>query len=135
MAVSISLRTWITGESFSTNGACVQWTSPDYYSLTNQTSPGSWKSWQTQKMYCKGGSDVGPKPGYWRSSLSTDNFIAWLYSGACLGYVSPSNNKLGEWFTGYQGVLCADWTIGFSRTSDYEWGACPNAVWNVIRLL
>ena len=135
MSVTIALRLWVTGESFSTSGAWVQWASPDYYSLTDQTSPGNCKSCQTQKMYCKGGSDVGPKPGYWRSSLSSDNFISWLYSGAWLGYVSPSNNKLGEWFTGYQGVLWADWQSGFSRTSDYTCGACPNAAWNIIRLI
>ena len=135
MSVTISLRLWVTGESFSTSGAWIQWASPDYYSLTDQISPGNCKSCQTQKMYCKGGSDVGPKPGYWRSSLSSDNFISWLYSGAWLGYVSPSNNKLGEWFTGYQGVLWADWQPGFSRISDYKCGAWPNAVWNIIRLL
>ena len=135
MSVTIALRLWTTGESFSTSGAWVQWKSPDYYSLSNQTSPGSWKSCQTQKMYCKGGSDVGPKPGYWRSSLSSDNFISWLYSGAWLGYVSPSNNKLGEWFTGYQGILWADWQPGFSRTNDYSCGAWPNVAWNIIRLL
>ena len=135
MPVTIALRLWTTGESFSKSGAWVKWTSPDFYSLTDQTSPGSWKFCQTQKMYCKGGSDVGPKPGYWRSSLSSDNFISWLYAGAWLGYVSPSNNTLGEWFTGYQGILWADWQPGFSRTSDYTCGGWPNVAWNIIRLL
>mmetsp|Transcript_32875 Transcript_32875/g.37654 ORF Transcript_32875/g.37654 Transcript_32875/m.37654 type:complete len:200 (-) Transcript_32875:14-613(-) len=86
-------------------------------------------------MYCYGGSNVGPKPGYWRSSLTSDNFIACLYSSACLGYVSPSNNKLGECFTGYQNILCADCQPGFSRTSDFQCDKCPNATWNIIRLL
>ena len=134
MAVTISLRTWNAGESFSSTGAWTEWVSPNYYSLEQQTSPGSWKGCQTSKMYCKGGSDIGPKPGYWRSSLISDNFITWLYPGACLGYVSPSNNKLGECFEGYQGILWADWTINFSRTSDYKWGKCPNPIWNIIRL-
>ena len=65
----------------------------------------------------------------------SDNFISCLYSGAWLGYVSPSNNKLWEWFTGYQGVLWADWQSGFSRTSDYTCGAWPNATWNIFRIL
>ena len=38
------------------------------------------------------------------------------------------------WGFRYQGVLCAEWKVGFSRTNDYEWGAWPNVVWNVIRL-
>ena len=135
MAVTIALRTWVAGESFSSTGAWIEWASPNYYSLEQQTSPGSWKGWQTSKMYCKGGSDVGPKPGYWRSSLTSDTFISCLYSGACLGYVSPSNNKLGEWFEGYQGVLWADWAANFSKTSSYKWGKCPNPTWNIIRLL
>ena len=135
MAVTIALRTWNTGESFSSTGAWIEWASPDYYSFEQQTSPGTWKTCQTSKMYCKGGSDVGPKPGYWRSSLTSDNFISWLYSGAWLGYVSPSYNKLGEWFEGYQGILWADWAINFSKTSNYKWEKCPDPTWNIIRLL
>ena len=134
MVVSIALRTWNAGESFSSTGAWTEWASPDYYLLEQQTSPGSWKSCQTSKMYCKGGSDVGPLPGYWRSSLTSDNFISCLYSGACLGYVSPSNNKLGEWFTGYQGTLWADWTVNFSKTSNYKCEQWPNYVWNIVKL-
>ena len=134
MAVTIALRTWNAGESFSSTGAWTEWASPDYYLLEQQTSPGSWKSCQTSKMYCKGGSDVGPIPGYWRSSLTSDNFISWLYSGAWLGYVSPSYNKLGEWFTGYQGTLWADWTVNFSKSSNYKCEQWPNYAWNIVKL-
>ena len=135
MAVSISLRNWIAGESFSSTGACIQCKGPDYYSLATQSSPGSCKDWQKQKMYWYGGSDIGPKPGYWRSSVTTDNFIACLYSAAWLGYVSPSNNNLGECFTGYQGIIWGDWQVGFSKTSNYQWDRCPDPTWNIIRLL
>ena len=60
--------------------------------------------------------------------LSSDNFISWLFSAAWLGYVSPSNNNLGEWYTGYQWILCADYVVGFSRTGSYEWAKYPNPV-------
>ena len=63
-------------------------------------------------MYCYGGSNIRPQPGFWRISNISDNFIAWLYSAACLGYVSPSNNNLGECFAGYQGILWADVKLG-----------------------
>ena len=86
-------------------------------------------------MYCYGGSNINPQPGYWRSSNTSDKFIAWLYSAACLVYVSTSNNNLGECFTGYQGILWADCKVGFSRTEDYNWDKCPNLVWNIIRLI
>ena len=85
-------------------------------------------------MYCKGGSDIGPKPGYWRSSNLTDNFIACLNPAACLGYVEPTNNNLGEWFTGYQGILWADWEVNFSRTGTYECAKWPNPIWNATQL-
>ena len=86
-------------------------------------------------MYWYGGNDDVPKPGYWRRSATSDNFIACLYSAAWLGYASPSNNNLGECFTGYQGILCADWQIGFSRTNNYQWNRCQDPTWNIIRLL
>ena len=135
MQITISLRDWAVGETFSSTGAWIIWNGPDYYSLSVQSQPGSCKSWQTLKMYWYGGSNVGPKPGYWRSSNTTDNFIACLYSPAWLGYVSPSNNNLGEWFTGYQGILCADWQVGFSKMNIHEWGLWPNPIWNIIRLI
>ena len=135
LAVTISLRSWVAGESYTTTGAWIQCKGPDYYSLSTQNTPGNCLSWQKSKMYCYGGSNVGPQPGFWRSSTTSDNFISWLYSAAWLGYVSPSNNNLGEWYTGYQGILCADCVVGFSRTGSYEWAKCPNPVWNVIRLI
>ena len=135
MDISVSLRSWALGESFSTTGAWIECKGPDYYSISTQSEPGSCKNCQTLRMYCYGGSNIGPKPGFWRSSNTTDNFIGWLYTGAWIGYVAPSNNNLGEWFTGYQGILCADCQVGFSRTTNYKWSRCPNPVWNIIRLI
>ena len=96
LEISVSLRTCIAGESFSVTGACVECPADTNYSLDSLSTPGDCKDCQTTKMYCKGGSDIGPKPGYWRSSNQTDNFIACLNSAACLGYVEPNNNNLGE---------------------------------------
>ena len=56
-------------------------------------------------MVCNGGSDIGPQPGYWRSSNTTDNMIECLFTSACLGYNNETNNNLGECFEGYQGIL------------------------------
>ena len=135
MQMTINLRAWNTGEMFTSTGAWVKWEAPDYYLLTDQTSPGSWKPCQAWRMFCHGGSDVGPKPGFWRSSNVSDNFIQWLYPGAWLGYVQPSNNSLGEWFTGYKGILWGDWTSDFSKNDIYRWDKWPDPVWNVFRLL
>ena len=134
MGFTIALRSCIEGESFSTSGACVEWASPNFYSLATASTPSDCKDCQTNKMYCKGGSDIGPKPGYWRSAKTTDNFIQCLYTPACLGYEDKYNNSLGACFTGYQGILCADCQPGFSREGEAKCGKCPHPIWNIIRL-
>ena len=96
MDFSISLRTCIAGEAFTSTGACTSCTAGTEYSLSSLSGPGDCLPCQTKKMYCYGGSDVGPKPGYWRSSTSSDNFIACLYTSACLGYESAYKNSLGQ---------------------------------------
>ena len=132
--LSVSLRSCIVGESFSTTGAWVECLADTSYSLSTFTIPGDCITWKTTKMYWKGGSDIGPKPGYWRSSNTTDNFIACLNPVACLGYVSPTNNSLGEWHAGYQGILCTDCKINYSRTGVYQCGKWPTPIGNAIKL-
>ena len=132
---SLGLRECVQGEAFETTGACVACLENEEYSLSTSTSPQECKECQKTRMYWRGGSDIGPRPGFWRSSTSSDNFIECLYKPACLGYVSPSNNNLGECFTGYQGILWADCEVGFSRTGQFEWDKCPNPLWNIIRLI
>ena len=135
MPFEITLRACIVGELFETSGACTKWQSPNYYSLETMTEPGNCKDWQTTRMYWYGGSDIGPRPKYWRSSNNTDNFIKWLHTPACLGYnQSDASTNLGEWFTGYQGILWADCEVGFSRTREHECNKCPDPVLNITRL-
>jgi hypothetical protein len=135
MAVTIALRTCEEGESFEANGACTQCAAPNYYSLSTMITTGNCKDCMKDRMYCKGGADIGPKPNYWRSSTSTDNFILCLYPPACLGYEAPDYNNLGQCLTGYQGILCADWTVGYGRGDLYKCSKCPNPIWNIIRLV
>lgn len=115
-------------------GACVQCQNETEYSLSTLSTPGDCKDCQTKKMFCYGGADVGPRPGYWRSANTSDNFISCLYSSACLGYETTYNNSLGACFSGYQGILCADCSVGYSRSGDYECAKCPAAYLNIIRL-
>lgn len=43
---------------------------------------------------------------------------------------------MGACETGYQGVLCVDCQIGYSRTgSSYECSACPDNGVNAVRLI
>lgn len=65
------------------------------------TAPGSCTTCPSDKAVCYGGSNIGPRPGYWRSSNSSSDFIACLYPSACLGMIAPENNPIGTCFTGY----------------------------------
>jgi hypothetical protein len=48
----------------------------------------------------------------------------------------PENNPMGACQEGYQGIVCADCKIGYSRTgSIYECTACPELAQNIIRLI
>jgi len=46
-----------------------------------------------------------------------------------------SDNPQGDCFSGYQGILCADCQVGFSRTGAFECGQCPHPVANTFRLI
>ena len=50
-------------------------------------SPGNCLDCPTTKAQCYGGSNIGPKAGYWRKNNYTSTFIACLYTAACLGMV------------------------------------------------
>jgi hypothetical protein len=47
--------------------------------------PGECKKCPTELAICYGGSFIGPKPGYWRKSNATFNFIYCVNPNACLG--------------------------------------------------
>lgn len=48
--------------------------------------------------------------------------------------IAPDYNPMGDCYTGYQGILCTDCKIGYSRTNDYECSACPEKATNVVRI-
>lgn len=123
------------GEAFTTSGAWETCEVNEEYLLVKLNSPGSCKACQAQRMFCNGGNDVGPKPGYWRSSNLSDNFIPCLHHSACLGYVAPTYNNLGECGEGYYGVLCQAWEVGYTRSGQHECSKCLNPVWNILILL
>jgi hypothetical protein len=76
LGVTVALRTCVEGESFESDGSCVECAATTSYSLDTSTTVSTCLDCQTKKMFCYGGNDVGPKPGYWRCCTSSDNFIA-----------------------------------------------------------
>ena len=136
MKIPVTLRNWEVGEEFLVTGACVECKAGEGYLLTRNDVPGSWKECITNKINCFGGYDIGPAPGYWRTSNTSENFIECLYSPACLGYNKGDNNdNTGTCFEGYSGTLWSDWKPGYSRQGEYECAKWPNPLYNVIRLI
>lgn len=98
------------------------------------TSPGACTTCPSDKAYCNGGSNIGPKAGYWRKNNFTSNFVKCLNPAACLGMIAPEYNSMGSCYEGYQSTLCSDCISGYSRSSDFKCALCPDPAINVIRL-
>ena len=54
--------------------------------------PGNCIACPTEKAVCYGGSNMGPKPGFWRKNNYTSTIIGCLFVPACLGMIPPENN-------------------------------------------
>ncbi|CDW84862.1 UNKNOWN [Stylonychia lemnae] len=130
--IVIDLRDCLIGEQFTNAGKCVQ--CQDGYSLAQQYEPGVCTQCPSQRAVCLGGASIGPQPGYWRKNNKSETFITCLYQYACLGMIAPNYNPIGECSFGYQGILCADCQVGFSRSNDYECALCPPRSLNIFRL-
>lgn len=75
MDMTISLRDCLVGEQFTSAGQCVTCPAGTSYSLVVMTSPGTCQQCPTDKAICNGGSNIGPKAGYWRTNNYTSDFI------------------------------------------------------------
>ncbi|CDW87963.1 UNKNOWN [Stylonychia lemnae] len=130
--IQIKLRECEIGEQFTSEGKCQQ--CQDSFLLVKQNEPGICETCPSEKALCKGGSNIGPLPGYWRRDSSTKNFEVCLFKPACLGMVPPNNNPVGECYLGYRGILCADCQVGFSKYNEYQCSYCPKPWLNILRL-
>ncbi|CDW90477.1 UNKNOWN [Stylonychia lemnae] len=104
--LKINLRECEIGEQFTVAGKCIK--CEQSFSLIKMKEPGNCQICPTEKAICNGGAEIGPLPGFWRSSNQSQNFMLCLLEQACLGMIAPKNNPLGECLQGYQGILCAD---------------------------
>ena len=58
--------------------------------------PGSCEICPIESAKCNGGSNIGPLPGFWRTSNISKVFVSCLYGRACLGMIPPRNNPMGD---------------------------------------
>eukprot|EP00347_Sterkiella_histriomuscorum_P024148 403332142 len=133
--LQVELRDCEIGEQFTVVGKCETCAPGTTFSLIQMTEPGICQQCPTEKAICNGGSNIGPKPGYWRKSNFTSNFVKCEYTYACLGMIAPENNPKGSCLEGYQGIICADCAVGYSRQGDFKCATCPEKVMNIVRLI
>ncbi|CDW88401.1 UNKNOWN [Stylonychia lemnae] len=133
--LSITLRECAIGERFTDNGGCETCPEGKTFSLSAMKEPGQCKSCPSTRAVCLGGSNIGPRQGYWRKSNESTNFIACFNEKACLGMIAPEYNPQGSCITGYAGALCTDCQAGYSRSSAFECGKCPEYTQNFFRII
>ena len=71
---------------------------------------------------CYGGSRTAPKPGFWRESEFTNNYIPCTYGPACLGGNIKSPLTICE--KGYSGTLCSNCDSDYHRVGFYNCQKC-----------
>ncbi|CDW86080.1 UNKNOWN [Stylonychia lemnae] len=133
--IDIQLRECKIGEQFTSSGKCVQCPSGLSFSLIKMQEPGSCQVCPTQKAICNGGTFMGPKPGYWRKDNKTSNFLRCINDNSCLGMIPPEYDLKGTCLIGYQGILCQDCIVGYSRVQNQQCSKCPQPHFNILRLL
>lgn len=131
---NINLRDCLQGEEFTQTGQCIYCTAAMGYALTAMTSPGECTPCPTATSQCLGGSNIGPLPGYWRRTNTSSNFIRCPNPSACLGWVAPEWNQLGQCVAGQHGILCAECDSGYSLTGLAQCGLCPELTSNIVKL-
>lgn len=135
--VAFDLRSCEPGEELLSSGKCRKCDSGQYLLVAPlDNKPQMCKECPPkEKAVCDGGASIYPQPGYWRSSNISDNFMECRNGDACLGRNGEENNTLGACAKGYEGILCADCAIGFSRTgSSYKCSKCPEEADNAVKI-
>ncbi len=132
LTTTIEMRTCLPGEGFLGNGECRE-CEPGTFMMEAALSPANCEVC-LPRANCFGGTAIGPKPGFWRSSNSSINFISCFNPGACLGRQSPDEAEQGECAKGYRGVLCGQCESGYSRDSQFQCASCPEPWKNILLL-
>jgi hypothetical protein len=85
----VNLRDCEVGEYFTESGQCLMCPTGTTFTSEIMTEPGECEPCPDTKASCYGGTNVGPKSGYWRKSNYTANFLKCYNSDACLGMIPP----------------------------------------------
>ncbi|TNV71313.1 hypothetical protein FGO68_gene17027 [Halteria grandinella] len=141
--ISVDVRNCLPGEEITIKGECYQ-CPENTYLLENPTKSSKCLPCKSEFSICLGGNKVYPKPGYWRSSEFSDNFIQCRNLKACLGGSEGNERRLdqnfssplvGACYKGFQGILCADCDISYQTQSGFKCAKCPDPTLNVLKLI
>lgn len=99
-AISVDVRLCKAGESFQGNGKCEECEAGKTYLIEQPEplTPVECIICPTEKATCTGGSEIFPKPGWWRNSSTTSTFYECFRQDSCLG---GTTDPKGECDTGY----------------------------------
>jgi len=127
--MAVSLRNCIMGEIYTSGKACLVCESNTYSLEVNATYCSPCPS----SAVCRGGADMYPLAGYWRSKNATDKFFSCPRAASCLGNENYTNS-VGACGTGYTGNLCNTCVTDYSRTAKNTCQACPDPAVNGVRI-
>ncbi|CDW79966.1 UNKNOWN [Stylonychia lemnae] len=135
----VNLRECIEGEYFTQVGKCIYCEANIGFSLIKMVSPGECSPCPIERAFCEGGANLGPRPGYWRRTNTSSNFIKCMNPPACLGwfpnYKDGIYEPLGQCAKGYRGILCTQCIDNYSSTGNFQCSKCPDMVSNVIIMI
>ncbi|TNV88043.1 hypothetical protein FGO68_gene7468 [Halteria grandinella] len=132
--LTLTVQSCLLGYKLLSNGKCQQCAKGTYLFYT-QTEPLSCKDCQSQFSECPGGSLVYPLPGYWRSSNPSEKFYQCIFQKACLGRNNMTDSFTGVCAEGYQGILCSDCALNFSKNPSLSrCSKCPKQNINILIL-
>jgi len=117
------VRNCTVGEGLKPSGACFPCPTGTFL-LMAPTKATECDACPKEKAFCEGGSNIGPKPGYWRSSIISDTFFECFEKEACLGMQAVGEPNITSFAravgvcnttAGYYGALCSGCLPGFKR--------------------
>lgn len=123
VSFTMIVRNCTIGEGLLESGACFRCPQGTFLLEAPEVATPC-KACPLDKAFCEGGSNIGPKPGYWRSSNTSDTFYECFTKGACLGMLHSGEPNITEearavgvcnTTAGYYGALCSACLPGFKR--------------------
>ena len=124
---TVTARACVEGEQYTEDLSCKP-CGAQYYLYEAQNSPGQCKDCDPN-AFCYGMNITAPKPGYWRSTATGEEFTPCIRPESCEG--GSERLPLGICATGYKGILCNDCDEGYSRAG-LECSLCPGAALNIV---